>query len=140
MVVSEPIKSFVGYLRKGNMRWELIHIPFWIGCFSFFFFFFESLDLHATSKLTTKTHGQELLSAGLLYVRCRGIKPWWLVWYSNGILLKCEGCGGRGHMYDGEGGDTMLVIETSEKERVEKRAQGLGALKTRWEKDAFLLK
>ena len=28
MVVSEPIKSFVGYLRKGNTGWELIHIPF----------------------------------------------------------------------------------------------------------------
>ena len=28
MVVSEPIKSFVGYLHKGNMGWELIHIPF----------------------------------------------------------------------------------------------------------------
>ena len=24
MVVSEPIKSFVGYLRKGNTGWELI--------------------------------------------------------------------------------------------------------------------
>ena len=28
MVVSEPIKSFMGYLRKGNTGWELIHIPF----------------------------------------------------------------------------------------------------------------
>ena len=28
MVVSEPIKSFVVYLRKGNTGWELIHIPF----------------------------------------------------------------------------------------------------------------
>ena len=28
MVVSEPIKSFMGYLHKGNTGWELIHIPF----------------------------------------------------------------------------------------------------------------
>ena len=29
MEVYEPIKSIMGYLCRGNMGWELIHIPFW---------------------------------------------------------------------------------------------------------------